>query len=127
MNSYYFKEKFARSALFVVYFWFGILKVIGASPASHMVLALLEKTMPFITPEKFLILFGGFEMLIGLLFLSSRFTKIALGLVALHLLAVVLPLVLLPEMTWQGFLVPTLEGQYIIKNILIVALCLGFL
>ena len=39
-----------------------------------------------------------------------------------------LPLVLLPEVSWKTFpLVPTLEGQYIIKNLVIIgsALVLG--
>jgi len=36
-----------------------------------------------------------------------------------------LPLFILPEVTWSGFLVPTLEGQYIIKNIVIIATAIG--
>jgi uncharacterized membrane protein YkgB len=32
------------------------------------------------------------------------------------------PLFLLPDIAWQSFLAPTLEGQYIIKNIVVVAL-----
>ena len=35
--------------------------------------------------------------------------------------AITMPLVFLPAFTWQSFLVPTLEGQYIIKNVLIMA------
>jgi uncharacterized membrane protein YkgB len=35
------------------------------------------------------------------------------------------PLVLVPEYTWQSFLVPTLEGQYIIKNMVIIAVAIG--
>jgi uncharacterized membrane protein YkgB len=34
------------------------------------------------------------------------------------------PLVILPNETWQKTLVPTLEGQYIIKNLVIIALAL---
>jgi uncharacterized membrane protein YkgB len=33
----------------------------------------------------------------------------------------VMPLFMLPSATWSAFLVPTMEGQYIIKNILIIA------
>jgi uncharacterized membrane protein YkgB len=36
-----------------------------------------------------------------------------------------LPLLLLPTLTWQSLLIPTLAGQYIIKNIVIVALALS--
>jgi hypothetical protein len=36
-----------------------------------------------------------------------------------------LPLYFLPTVTWSGILVPTLEGQYIIKNLVIIATALG--
>jgi hypothetical protein len=32
-----------------------------------------------------------------------------------------LPLVTLPAVTWQGAFLPTMEGQYIIKNLLIIS------
>jgi uncharacterized membrane protein YkgB len=38
------------------------------------------------------------------------------------MITTLLPLIFLPEASWSGFLVPTLTGQYIIKNIVIVAL-----
>ena len=113
---------FSRFALFVVYFWFGLLKVLGLSPASPLVLSLLGKTMPFMEPHAFLILFGILEVIIGLLFLIPRTEKLALCLLTLHMIAVSLPLILLPQITWQKLFVPTLEGQYIIKNILIIAI-----
>lgn len=37
-----------------------------------------------------------------------------------------MPPFIIPATTWSGFLVPTLEGQYFIKNILIIAAGLGF-
>src|SRR5262245_48396922 len=111
------KQFIARLALFIVYGWFGFLKVIDASPANPLVADLLEKTLPFITFEKFIIIFGLFEVLLGLLFLSGRLRKLTFALFALHMVAVFAPLVLLPAVSWQSFLIPTLEGQYIIKNV----------
>ena len=35
------------------------------------------------------------------------------------------PLVLLPTETWDGFMIPTLTGQYIIKNVVIIAIAMG--
>ena len=55
-------DPLARFALFVVFFWFGLLKVIGQSPASEMVENLLSMTMPFIPFTLFIVLFGLFEM-----------------------------------------------------------------
>jgi uncharacterized membrane protein YkgB len=112
----------ARTAIFVVYFWFGFLKLLGVSPAGPLVQALFEKTIWFMHFSTFYLLFSLFEMLIGILFLVRGLERLAIFLLSLHLVTTVLPLFLLPQIAWQGFLVPTLEGQYIIKNILIAAI-----
>lgn len=113
---------FGFFALFLVYAWFGALKVLGLSPASPLVLALLAKTMPWFPPATFMPLFGLFEVLIGLLFLIPRAVRLTIGLMAAHMVMVFLPLVLLPGMTWTAPFVPTLEGQYILKNVVLLAL-----
>lgn len=116
---------FARIALFVTFFWFGLIKLIGASPASPLAEALTAKT---IGPDFFwpLFLFLAFmECIIGLLFLIPKAVRVVIPLLIIHMLVVCSPLVLVPESTWQAPLVPTLEGQYIIKNIVIVAAALG--
>lgn len=115
----------ARLALVVIYGWFGVLKLIGVSPAGDLVHQLFDATIPFVSFETFYILFALFEILIGLLWLLPRFTRLAEVLVFVHVLTTMLPLALLPAATWQAFLVPTLEGQYIIKNLLIVACAVG--
>jgi uncharacterized membrane protein YkgB len=116
-----------RLALFTVYFWFGALKVIGLSPAGPLVAELLKKTIPFLTPEQFIFYFGIFEMLIGLLFLIPKLSRIVIGILVIHLITTAGPLILLPQITWQSPLVPTLEGQYIIKNLLIIATAMGII
>ena len=83
---------------------------------------LLSRTLPFVTFEDFVLFFGLYEMLIGILFLIPKMERLVIALLIPHLFVTLLPLVLLPAMTWQGFLVPTLEGQYIIKNLAILAL-----
>lgn len=111
-----------RTAIFVVFFWFGILKVLGFSPANPLVSALLEKTLPFITFGQFIVLFGLYEMLIGIVFLIPRAERVAIALLIPHMITTILPLIFLPSVTWQAMFVPTLEGQYIIKNVVIIAL-----
>jgi uncharacterized membrane protein YkgB len=111
----------ARLALCVVYAWFGMLKVLGLSPATDLVRALQAETLPFLDFSAFFVLFGAFEVLVGVLFLVPRLTSLALVLLAGHIACTLLPLAVLPAISWQGALVPTLEGQYIIKNVLIVA------
>jgi uncharacterized membrane protein YkgB len=110
-----------RFSLFVVYFWFGILKLVGSSPANPLVANLLEKTLPFLTFEQFIIGFGVYEMLIGILFLIPKMEKFAVTLLLPHMIMTAGPLVLLPQTTWQAMFTPTLEGQYIIKNMLIIS------
>ena len=115
---------FARIAIFIVYFWFGILKLSNLSPAETLVKELFMRTIPFISFQTFYILFALFEILIGILFLVKGAERLVMALLVLHLIATCLPLIILPQITWQRFLVPTLEGQYIIKNVLIIALAI---
>jgi uncharacterized membrane protein YkgB len=115
----------ARIGMFIVFFWFGILKVIGLSPASGVVERLFESTIPFMSFATFLVLFGLFECLIGILFLIKGAERIVIPLLLIHMFTTFGPLVYLPGETWQKFLVPTLEGQYIIKNVVLIAAAIG--
>ncbi len=115
----------ARIALFVVFFWFGILKVLGLSPAGVVVERLFESTIPFMNFDTFFILFGLFECLIGILFLIRGAERVVIPLLFIHMITTFGPLVFLPSQTWQSTLVPTLEGQYIIKNLAIIAAAIG--
>lgn len=117
---------FAHVALFIVFVWFGSLKLLGLSPAGPLVTELFNQTLglvlPFLTADAFIVFFGAFEVLIGVLFIIPRMEKIATLLLLPHMLTTLLPLFFLPEITWDGFLTPSLEGQYIIKNVIILAL-----
>lgn len=116
---------FGHIALFIVFVWFGSLKLLGLSPAGPLVTDLFNSTLGLILPitaDTFIILFGAFEVLIGVLFIIPRMEKLAITLLIPHMLTTVMPLFLSPEMTWSGVLTPTLEGQYIIKNVIIIAL-----
>ena len=116
----------ARFGLFMVYFWFGFLKLIGMSPAGPLVQALFERTLShFLAFGAFYTFFSLFEMLIGVLFLIRGLERWAIGLMILHIFVTILPLFVLTQTTWQTFFVPTLEGQYILKNILILACAAG--
>lgn len=115
----------ARIALFVVFFWFGILKVLGLSPAGVLVHTLFDQTIFFMSFDLFYLLFALYECLIGILFLIPGAIRIALPLLLFHMGMTFLPLIFLPDITWQSFMVPTLEGQYIIKNLVIIACALG--
>lgn len=115
----------ARFGLFVIFFWFGVLKVIGLSPASGVVQRLFETTIPWMSFSAFIILFGLLEMLIGVLFLIKGAERVVIPLLLMHMITTFMPLFLLKGETWSGFLTPTLEGQYIIKNLALIAAAFG--
>ncbi|HLD04056.1 MAG TPA: hypothetical protein VJC17_04755 [Candidatus Dojkabacteria bacterium] len=106
----------------LIFIWFGLLKIFGLSPASLLVFELYTRTVTIIPFTSFYAIFATYEVVIGLLFLFPKLTKLAFVLMTVHLFTTVLPLVLLPALAWNGFLVPTLEGQYIIKNAALFAL-----
>lgn len=117
----------ARISLFVVFCWFGSLKLLGLSPAGPLVYELFNQTLSFMNFEVFYALFATFECIIGVLFLIPKTERVAFPLLLLHMLSTALPLILLPSATWQSPFVPTLEGQYIIKNLLIIATAISLM
>lgn len=116
--------RIARIAFFIVFFWFGILKVFGTSPANPLVESLMNTTLPFLTFSQFIFFFGLFEMTIGILFLLPKYDRLVIPFFLLHMFSTALPLILLPEISWQSPLIPTLEGQYMLKNLVLVALAI---
>lgn len=115
----------SRLALFSVFFWFGALKILGFSPINIMVQSLLDRIMPFVAYDFFVIGLGAYEMLIGICFLIPRWERVGIALLLPHMVSTALPMILLTSITWKSFFVPTLEGQYIIKNFVIIALAIS--
>ena len=117
-----------RVSFGIIFFWFGILKPLGVSPAENLIKDTVA-WLPMGTPEFWLIVIGWWEVAIGITFLFSRTTKIAIALLFLQMFGTFMPLLVLPEVTFQNdnIFAPTLEGQYIIKNVMIIsaALVLG--
>ena len=114
-----------RIPLFVIFFWFGFLKIINLSPAQNLVIDTVY-WMPFFEAESWTIIIGYWEVLIAILFLFKRTTLVAMVLLLLQMTGTFLPLIILPEVTFQNSnpFLPTLEGQYIIKNIIIITAAL---
>src|SRR5437870_1293922 len=111
-NNFRYAEWFGRISITIVFFWFGILKIVNLSPASQLVNDLLQKTLPFIPFTFFMVFLGLWEALIGILFLFPRATRVAFVLMCLQMFTTFGPLIFLPDATWKTFLlVPTLEGQ----------------
>lgn len=116
---------FARFSIFLVFFWFGLIKLLGLSPASPLAEALTAKTVGMQYFDVLFLILAVIECAIGLLFLLPKATRVVIPLLLVHMAIVCSPLLLVPEYTWQHFGVPTLEGQYIIKNTVVIAVAIG--
>ncbi|MEZ0609563.1 hypothetical protein ACAW74_13680 [Fibrella sp. WM1] len=65
---------------------------------------------------------AGLECLIGICFLSGRFLRVGVWLMALQMIGAMSPLLIYPGELFPGPLhAPTLAAQYIIKDIILVA------
>lgn len=111
-----------RISIGVVFFWFGALKLFpGASPAA----GLIREAITFLPSDIFIPFLGVWEMVIGLGFITGLFLRVTILLMFLQMIGAVSPLVLAPEAVWDSFpFVLTMEGQYIIKNIVLISAAL---
>jgi uncharacterized membrane protein YkgB len=115
----------ARFSIFLIFFWFGFIKLLGLSPASPLAEALTARTIGMQYFDTLFIILSFVECIIGVLFLFPKMTRIVIPLLLAHMALVCSPLILLPAYIWQQPFVPTLEGQYIIKNAVVVAVAIG--
>ena len=106
----------------IIFIWFGILKPLGLSAAEPLVLKTVV-WLPFFEPTSWLNIIGWWEVLIGITFLFKVTTRIAIGLLFLQMAGTFIPLFTLTDITFQNgsFWLPTMEGQYIIKNLMIIS------
>ena len=114
-----------RLPLFIIFFWFGLLKVVELSPARQLIIDTVF-WMPILSAETWVVVIGYWEMFIAIFFLTKRTTFLAMILLFLQMSGTFMPLILFPDITFQSSnpLLPTLEGQYIIKNIIIITAAL---
>jgi len=113
-----------RIALGIVFFWFGVLKLFpGLSPAETLAGRTIEAlTFGMVPPDVALPFLAAWEMAIGLGLFIGRWMRATLLLLFVQMLGTITPLVLFPSDTFAIFpIAPTLEGQYIIKNIVLVS------
>ncbi|AXR76641.1 hypothetical protein [Natrarchaeobaculum sulfurireducens] len=110
-----------RVAVAIVFIWFGALKVLGDSPAAELVAA----TVYVVPPDLFVPVLGVWEILIGLCLLYRPLIRLGILLLFLQLPGTFLPIVLLPDVVFYVFpYALTVEGQYIVKNLVIIGAAL---
>jgi putative oxidoreductase len=112
-----------RLSLGAVFFGFGILKFVpGLSPAEPLAARTLDiLTFGLVPTQVALIGVAALETSIGILLLAGRWLRLALVLLAFELVGILSPVVLLPSEMFRGLFAPTLEGQYVLKDVIVVA------
>jgi uncharacterized membrane protein YphA (DoxX/SURF4 family) len=97
-----------RLSFGIIFIWFGILKPLHLSPAEGLLKATVV-WLPFGSPDNWLIIIGWWEVVIGIFFLFQKTTRLAIILLMAQMVGTFMPLVFLPEITFQSnnVLLPT--------------------
>lgn len=113
---------FLRISLGIIFFWFGALKLFpDLSPAEN----LIRESITFLSMSWFLPVLAVWEMVIGLGFLTGKFLRLTILLLFLQMPGTLSPIVLRPDLVFTQFPFGlTLEGQYMIKNLVLISAAL---
>lgn len=113
-----------RVSLGVIFFWFGFLKFYpDLSPAQRLAGDTIEVlTFGMVPSNVAVLLLAIWEALIGLGLITGIFLRGTLLLLWVQMLGTLTPLIIFPELTFTAIpYAPTLEGQYIIKNLVLIS------
>jgi len=115
---------FVQISMSAIYIMFWVLKLIWWSPASELVFL----STPFVNFDRFYPLLGLWEVLLGLSFLHLKtFKRYIFPLFIMHMIWTFIPFITTPELCLetceQWFRHPTftIVGQYIVKNLSLIA------
>ncbi|MFE3097625.1 DoxX family protein [Streptomyces sp. NPDC059248] len=114
-----------RITVGLVFVGFGVMKFVpDASPAEDVASRTMDVlAFGLVPPGATRPLLALFETAIGVGLITGFLLRVVLAAFFLHMGGVFAALLILPDEMWNGQL-PTLEGQYIIKNVVLIAACL---
>jgi len=112
-----------RLSVGIVFLWFAIPKF---RPGLSAVDTLAVDTISFlslevITGDLARIMLATLETAIGIGLLTGRFLRPTLVALLLQMMGTLTPLLLFPDQMWTAPFVPSLEGQFILKNLVLIA------
>ncbi len=113
-----------RISIGIIFFWFGIQKFFpGISSAEDLATRTIEvMTFGVIKQSLGMPLLAAWEAAIGLAFIFGRLMRIAIPLLFLQMIGTITPLFFFPGEAFQSVpFIPTLAGQYIIKNLVLIS------
>lgn len=113
--------KCLRVSFSLIYIWYGTLKVLDKSLIEEVV----RRSTPFLPLENFPTILGFWEVLIGILFLFEKTKKAAVILFLIKIPGTFLPLFFATKQAFTSVpFEPTLVGQYIFKNLILISAAL---
>jgi uncharacterized membrane protein YkgB len=117
---------FLRVSLGLVFLGFGVLKFFpGVSPAEDLAERTMETlTLGFVPGNVGIVGVALVETAIGLSLTTGRYRRFGLALLGLAMVGVLSPLVLFPDDLFTRPYEPTLAGQYVFKDIVLLAAAL---
>ena len=113
-----------RLSVGIIFLWFGFLKFFpGLSPAEDLAARTIQVlSFGWITPPIALTLLAVWECVVGLGLILGVYLRATLLLLWLQMAGTVTPLFIFPQEVFSQLpYAPTLEGQYIIKNLVLVS------
>jgi uncharacterized membrane protein YkgB len=109
-------HKVHRLSLGFIFIWYGLLKPFGAKTTT----SLLAHTIYFFPPEFVLPILGWWEVAIGICLICRPLVKLSIILQFIRIPGTILALFIHPEVCFVHIpFVPSPEGQYLIKDIVI--------
>ncbi len=112
-----------RISIGIVFFWYGIQKFFpGVSSAEELATRTIEMmTFGLVKQALSIPLLAAWEVFLGVTFITGRLMRIAIPLLFLQMIGTFMPLFLFPSETFETVpFVPTIVGQYIFKNIVVI-------
>lgn len=117
------KEQVLAICIGLVYVWFGSLKFFSAlSPAEDLAIHTIDRlTYGLLPSSSTIFILALWETFIGVMLISHLYRRIVITMALVHMFMTFTPFLFFPELTFNNsYFVPTLLGQYIAKNIIII-------
>ncbi len=110
---------FLRLSLGIVFLWFGALKIAGYNPVYDLI---ANSMAPFLATAPWFTVLGIFEATIGILLISNKLVSITHVALFLHLIGTFSVFVFGWDMMFDPhFPVLNLQGEFVVKNLILVS------
>lgn len=113
-----------RVSIGLIFIWFGALKFFpGASPAEDLAGSSIEiLSFGLVSAQIGLPILAVWECLIGIGMFVFRYMRFTILLLYVQMLGTFSPVLFIPDVVFESLpLVLTIEGQYIVKNVVVIA------